>query len=337
MPLDYPHSRKAKRAVRKRGHPDFNVLGVRQVGRGKAYEIDLLDGDIALVGMIARTNTVAMRILPSRKGNVRGSGPSGGYTKAERDSIPSKMFLKPSTRSWPVSDRRHVSIALQYMQRGFGNRSEYPKLLARMLKLWPERKHPGVFREIEEKIPSIAQAMGGNKLRAAANPTPLEAEVQRMMDHPPASWQMMFQRYGLKTGDSPQKVINVVLEFTPSMSDYGPKGKGGFVPPASTRKAALLGLRLSYENDYTSASGIGVARAMQLALSPTISQRSVSRMAAYFGRHKKDQNARNFGNIDNPSRGYMAWLNWGGTPGYEWALKQVRAKPNPRRAEKCSG
>jgi hypothetical protein len=52
-------------------------------------------------------------------------------------------------------------------------------------------------------------------------------------------------------------------------------------------------------------------------------------MAAYFGRHKKDQNARNFGNIDNPSRGYMAWLNWGGTPGYKWALKQVRAKPNP--------
>jgi hypothetical protein len=66
-----------------------------------------------------------------------GSGPRGGYTRRERSALPAAMFLKPSTRSWPVADSAHAVIALQYMTRGLGRRWEYPYLVRRLAKLWP--------------------------------------------------------------------------------------------------------------------------------------------------------------------------------------------------------
>ena len=57
-------------------------------------------------------------------------------------------------------------------------------------------------------------------------------------------------------------------------------------------------------------------------------------MDAYFDRHDKDQNARIFGNDKDPSRGYMAWLNWGGDSGERWAEKKkasMRDNPQYRR------
>jgi hypothetical protein len=266
----------------------------------------------------------------ARRRQYRGSGRQGGYTASERAAVPTSMFLKPETRSWPVGDRRHVSIALQYMQRGFGNRSEYPQYLARLLQIWPPDQHPDVLEELERKLPSIANMM--SPVRAAANPTPVEAEIQRMLDNPPFSWEDMMRQYGLSAGVSPETFYSKILEFTPSMNRYGPKGGSGHVPPDEVRQAALLGLRLSYKNDYTSASGIGVARAVQLALAPSVWDRTITRMNAYFIRHRKDQNSSRFGDMDDPSRGFMAWLNWGGDPGWEWARQQLGvAQPNPRR------
>ena len=266
----------------------------------------------------------------ARRRQYRGSGRQGGYTASERAAVPTSMFLKPETRSWPVGDRRHVSIALQYMQRGFGNRSEYPQYLARLLQIWPPEQHPDVLEELEKKLPSIAKMM--SPVRAAANPTPVEAEIQRMLDNPPFSWEDMMRQYGLSAGVSPKQFYSKILEFTPSMNRYGPKGGSGHVPPDEVRQAALLGLRLSYKNDYTSASGIGVARAVQLALAPSVWDRTITRMNAYFMRHRKDQQSKRFGDLDDPSRGFMAWLNWGGDPGWEWARQQLGvAQPNPRR------
>ena len=53
-------------------------------------------------------------------------------------------------------------------------------------------------------------------------------------------------------------------------------------------------------------------------------------MDAYFDRHDKDQNARNFGNDQDPSRGDMAWLNWGVDSGERWAEKtKAKMRGNP--------
>lgn len=144
-----------------------------------------------------------------------------------------------------------------------------------------------------------------------------------MLKDPPSNWRRMFKSKGL--GSKPQdldKVIKKILSLTPTERSSGPTGDKDKVPPPKVRKEAMKGLELSYRENYTSKSGIGLARAMQLAVWGKVWDRSVDRMDAYFTRHRKDKNAKNFGNDANPSRGYMAWLNWGGDSGQRWASKR---------------
>lgn len=42
-------------------------------------------------------------------------------------------------------------------------------------------------------------------------------------------------------------------------------------------------------------------------------------MVSYFARHEVDKKAANFGDEEEPSVGYIAWLLWGGDEGREWA------------------
>jgi len=43
-------------------------------------------------------------------------------------------------------------------------------------------------------------------------------------------------------------------------------------------------------------------------------------MVSFFARHEVDKRAKNFGNEENPSAGYVAWLLWGGDEGRAWAI-----------------
>ena len=60
----------------------------------------------------------------------RSSNPekSRGMTKAQRARIPLNDFVFPETRSWPIHDEHHAILAIQYMERGFGRASDYPKI-----------------------------------------------------------------------------------------------------------------------------------------------------------------------------------------------------------------
>ena len=44
-------------------------------------------------------------------------------------------------------------------------------------------------------------------------------------------------------------------------------------------------------------------------------------MVSYFARHTVDKQTDNFGNENDPSKGYIAWLLWGGDEGQTWAKK----------------
>lgn len=105
-------------------------------------------------------------------------GPRGGYSAAERDALPPEAFLKPSTRKWPVSDRQHAEYAIQYMARGFGNRSEYPSLIRRLADHYsPEdAKNRSIWTFYRQQRAGI-QSISGVPMptvrelrRAAANP-----------------------------------------------------------------------------------------------------------------------------------------------------------------------
>ena len=147
-------------------------------------------------------------------------------------------------------------------------------------------------------------------------------EIQTLIDEAPSSWKKMFKRYRLGTKPTVDQLISTVLEYTPSGQEYGEKGKAKFAPPAKVRKEAMKGIRLSWEHNYTSASGIGLVRAMQLVVKPKIWERSVKRMHSYFARSGKD----------TPKR-YMAWLNWGGDSGKKWVdgIVSKHSLTNPRR------
>jgi hypothetical protein len=63
-------------------------------------------------------------------------GPRGGLSAAERDALSQSAFALPGRR-WPINDKRHAVIAMQYMLRGFGNASDYPTILNAIAKRYP--------------------------------------------------------------------------------------------------------------------------------------------------------------------------------------------------------
>ena len=95
------------------------------------------------------------------------------------------------------------------------------------------------------------------------------------------------------------------------------------VPPQSAAENAAKGLALR-KRFGRGGTEIGVARAEELVARTPLDPSVVKRMVSFFARHEVDKRARNFGNEENPSAGYIAWLLWGGDEGRAWALETKR-------------
>jgi hypothetical protein len=92
-------------------------------------------------------------------------------------------------------------------------------------------------------------------------------------------------------------------------------------PPESVAKAAALGLRLRQEH-HRGGTQVGVARARDLSNRRRLSEDTIRRMASYFARHAVDRSAKGFGDDDDPSAGWIAWLLWGGDEGRDWCERK---------------
>lgn len=94
-----------------------------------------------------------------------------------------------------------------------------------------------------------------------------------------------------------------------------------FTPPASVASAAKRGLKLRSQQPSSNRGGtsVGVHRASQLANRQPVSLDTIGRMVSFFARHEVDKQGEGWG-VD--SKGYQAWLLWGGEPGRAWA-KQI--------------
>ena len=106
-----------------------------------------------------------------------------------------------------------------------------------------------------------------------------------------------------------------------------------FVPPLEVAEAAAKGLllRAKFKRGGTM---VGVMRARDLKNRRNLSLRTIGRMVSFFARHEVDKRSRNWGLDDKPSKGYIAWLLWGGDDGWEWA-KQIQQKyRNKTRTQK---
>ncbi len=95
-------------------------------------------------------------------------------------------------------------------------------------------------------------------------------------------------------------------------------------PPQNVADNAEKGLDLRGQYD-RGGTDVGVARARDLKNRENLSEDTINRMVNYFARHEVDKDADDFGNEDDPSAGYIAWLLWGGDEGREWA-EEVQKK-----------
>ncbi|MBD3248729.1 hypothetical protein GF336_01670 [Candidatus Woesearchaeota archaeon] len=105
-----------------------------------------------------------------------------------------------------------------------------------------------------------------------------------------------------------------------------------FKPPKKVREAAKRGLELRKKFHRGGLSskvagklgiGSGIIRAVNLSKGSKMAPRTVKRMKNYFTRHQKDKRP-GWSNPKNPTNGYIAWMLWGGDPGFAWARKIVK-------------
>lgn len=91
-----------------------------------------------------------------------------------------------------------------------------------------------------------------------------------------------------------------------------------FIPPATVARAARRGLALrrSLPKSKRCCTKIGIRRAVQLSNRQPVSVDTLERMVSYFARHEVDKRGAGWG---EDSKGYQAWLLWGGDPGRDWA------------------
>lgn len=102
-----------------------------------------------------------------------------------------------------------------------------------------------------------------------------------------------------------------------------------FVPPAAVAAAARRGLALRAEQAPSNRGGtaVGIARARDIANRKGLSLSTIKRMVSFFARHEVDKQGEGWG---KDSKGYQAWLLWGGDPGRAWA-KRVLNSQQPQR------
>lgn len=108
-----------------------------------------------------------------------------------------------------------------------------------------------------------------------------------------------------------------------------------FTPPKAVAEAAKLGLEyrqrakgkggLSVSEAKKHGVGSGVQRAVNLKNRDKLSPETVKRMKAFFSRHQKNRDIDpKYKNEPWKDRGWVAWLLWGGDPGYSWSKKIVQ-------------
>jgi hypothetical protein len=108
-----------------------------------------------------------------------------------------------------------------------------------------------------------------------------------------------------------------------------------FTPPKAVRNAARRALEWIADGKAGSGfTGVGRARANQLASGEQVTMATLKRMKSFFSRHEVDKDAVGFsqGEKGYPSAGRVAWDAWGGDAGFAWAESLVAE--NDKKIEK---
>jgi len=170
------------------------------------------------------------------------------------------------------------------------------------------------------------------------------AEIERMLRTMPSDWKAQWagarsQLRALDYDAAAQPDVDDAMQalyLTAGGNESGDPIKGPIPVPAAVRDEAMRALRMAHKHNYGAWNFIGIARAIQLAVVPSIGVKSVDRMRAFFTRHQKDATAPHFGDNQKPSRGYLAHLVWGGDPAKQWVNTMRKRNPKPEADEPFS-
>jgi hypothetical protein len=102
-----------------------------------------------------------------------------------------------------------------------------------------------------------------------------------------------------------------------------------YIPPVAVAEAAKKGIaiRNSMPQSRKCCTPVGIRRGQQLANREAVSIDILKRMSSYFSRHEVDRSGKGWG-VD--SKGWQAWLMWGGDPGRAWVNSILKPTKNPR-------
>ncbi|MFC5847532.1 DNA-binding protein [Deinococcus petrolearius] len=97
--------------------------------------------------------------------------------------------------------------------------------------------------------------------------------------------------------------------------------------PQKVQDNARKGLKLRDEYGF-GGTEVGQHMAEKLAGGGDLSEEEVRHVAAYFPRHAHDHLDQTGQGGAKPSRGYVAWLLWGGDEGRAWSERNVERLDN---------
>lgn len=161
------------------------------------------------------------------------------------------------------------------------------------------------------------------------------AEINRMLKNMPSDWKAQLnnnsqklrfaspaQQSGTPHSPDAHSVLRALnLNNRGELSSEvkpGQEPTSGNPVPEDVREAAMEGVRLSHKNNYGGYDFIGVARGIQLAISPNISNAALNRIRMYFDRKtKQDRMSDQY--VNKHGKRYWSWLNWGGDPAARWS------------------
>lgn len=108
-----------------------------------------------------------------------------------------------------------------------------------------------------------------------------------------------------------------------------------FKPPISVSNAAKTALewKKKYKDEVKGGTQVGWTRANQLANREELSPETIKRMKAFFDRHQGNQKVK-AGDKPWEDNGKVAWMIWGGDPGYFWAKKVVKQMESADKSKK---
>ena len=119
-------------------------------------------------------------------------------------------------------------------------------------------------------------------------------------------------RPGYRWGDSGKVYLYTAGSTTSRARAYARATKQG------QAARAALDLRASLPPSRRAMTPTGLARARDLANRRPLTTDTIRRMVNYFDRHEVDKQGEGWG---RDSKGYQAWLGWGGDPGRAWAKR----------------